>query len=104
MAKQKKRASFRTQNINPGVGGFAVTREKYEPLRRAVLTVLPRGRQGITFAELVRRVVPQVKRRKDLFPHRGSVDWYTKVVQLDLEKKGLIVRIPGTTPLRLRRK
>ncbi len=92
---------MRTQNINPGVGGFGVTREKYEPMRRAILAALPTRKEGITFAELVRKVAPRVN--KKLFPRRGSVDWYAKVVQLDLEKRGLIERIPGQAPMRLRR-
>jgi hypothetical protein len=29
--------------------------------------------------------------------------WYTKVVQLDQEKRGLIERVPGVIPQRLRR-
>jgi len=29
--------------------------------------------------------------------------WYTKVVQLDLEKRGAIERVPGAVPQRLRR-
>lgn len=38
-----------------------------------------------------------------LFPRPGSVRWYTKAVQLDLEARGEIERVPGETPLRLRR-
>ena len=39
----------------------------------------------------------------DLFPKRGSVSWYTKVVQLDLEARGQLCRVPGQTPQRLLR-
>lgn len=101
MGTRKRKGSVRTRNINPGAGGFAVTREKYQPVRRAMLAALPRSRQGMTFAQLVARLKPRLNRK--LFPKRRSVDWYAKVVQLDLEKRGLIARIPGRVPQRLRR-
>jgi hypothetical protein len=96
------RKSFVSKNINGR--GFHVTAEKFVPVRRAILASLPLRGPGITFAELVRRVAARVKSRRDLFPHLGSVMWYVKVVQLDLEKRGSIERIPGAAPMRLRRK
>jgi len=33
----------------------------------------------------------------------GSTGWYTTTVKLDLEAKGEIERVPGSTPQRLRR-
>jgi Family of unknown function (DUF6958) len=33
----------------------------------------------------------------------GSVGWYTTSVNLDLEARGLIERVPGAQPQRLRR-
>lgn len=56
---------------------------------------------GMTFKELVSSVSHNV--RKELFPKPGSVSRYTKVVQLDLEANGLIERIPGEKPQRIRR-
>jgi hypothetical protein len=38
-----------------------------------------------------------------LFPKPGSVRWYTKAVQLDLEAKGIIERVPKKSPIRLRK-
>ena len=40
---------------------------------------------------------------RELFPKPGSVRWYTKAVQLDLEAKGEIERLPDQAPIRLRR-
>jgi hypothetical protein len=100
MRKPERERSFVSQNINGR--GFHVTGEKFAPIRRALLASLPRGPRGITFAELVKRIAVRVKRKKNLFPHIGSVMWYAKVVQLDLEKSGAIERIPGAAPLRLR--
>jgi len=92
---------MKTKNVNKRSRGFAVTAEKYEPIRRAILTSVPRNKEGVSFKELVESVNARVP--KELFPKRGSVSWYTKVVQLDLEANGQIVRIPGVTPQRVRR-
>ena len=100
MGSAKRKASFRTRNINPA-RGFAVTREKYNPMRRAILATLPRSQAGMTFSQLVARLKPRLERK--LFPKAGSVAWYAKVVQLDLEKRGLLERIPSRVPQRLRR-
>jgi hypothetical protein len=92
---------MKTRNVNKGSRGFTVTAEKYEPIRKAILASVPRDKKGVTFKKLVVSVTGRVPR--DLFAKRGSVAWYTKVVQLDLEAKGRIERIPGVTPQRLRR-
>ena len=92
---------MKTKNVNKGTGGFAVTPEKYEPIRKAILASAPRNKEGVSFKELVASVTGRVP--IELFPKRGSVSWYTKVVQLDLVAKGLLERIPGVTPQRVRR-
>ena len=100
MPKRRQKSSFRTRNINPS-RGFNVTREKYAPVRRAILTVAPRRGEGITFSSLVRKLRPRLS--KKLFPTTNSVMWYAKVVQLDLEKRGLLRRVRGVVPQRLHR-
>jgi len=92
---------MKTKNVNKGSRGFAVTAEKYEPIRKAILASVSRNKEGVSFKELVASVSSRVP--KELFPKRGSVSWYTKVVQLDLEANGQIERIPGVTPQRVRR-
>ena len=92
---------MKTKNVNKGSGGFAVTVEKYESIRKAILAAVPRNKEGVSFKELVASVTGLVP--NELFPKRGSVSWYTKVVQLDLEAKGQIERISGVTPQRVRR-
>lgn len=92
---------MQTKNVNKGSRGFAVTAEKYEPIRRAILASIPRNTTGVSFKELVASVTSRVPR--DLFPKKGSVSWYTKVVQLDLEANGQIERIPDARPQRIRR-
>ena len=93
---------MKTSNVNKGSEGFFVTSEKYLPVRNAILASLPRSKAGMTLKELVSSVAQKVP--KKLFPKPGSVSWYTKVVQLDLEANGLIERIPGEKPQRIRRR
>lgn len=92
---------MKTRNVNQNSSGFAVTEAKYEPIRKAILASTPRNQQGVSFKELVASVTERVSTKQ--FPKKGSVSWYTKVVQLDLEAKGQLERIPGVTPQRLRR-
>ena len=92
---------MKTRNVNKGSRGFAVTDEKYEPIRKAILASLPRNKEGVSFKELVAAVGAKVP--EGLFPKPGSVAWYAKVVQLDLEASGQIERVVGVVPQRLRR-
>jgi hypothetical protein len=93
--------AMKTKSVKTGSGGFNVTSAKYEPVREAIMSALPRSKTGMTFNDLVASI--ESKLPKELFPKPGSVAWYTKVVQLDLEAKGLIERIPGAKPQRIRR-
>ena len=92
---------MKTRSVNKGSGGFAVTPEKFGLIEKALLASMPRNATGITFKDLVRSVAGGAP--KELFPKKGSIAWYTKVVQLDLEARGVIERIPGVTPQRIRR-
>ena len=78
-----------------------MARDKIKPIETAILKTLPEAPGGMAFDELVdgvaRRVNPLV------FPLRRNVSRYTKVIQLDLERRGIIERVPGVTPLKLRR-
>ncbi len=86
---------------NVNVPGYTqeVDAEKYETMRRAVLKVLPRRAPGLTQTEMrraVRKHVPVA-----LFPGAKS-DWWSKLVQLDLEAKGEVER-EASKPLRWHR-
>lgn len=89
------------RNINPGVGNTRMARLKYEFWRAAILEAVPRSAHGIAFADLPARI------RELLPPERlagmGAVTWHVTSVKLDLEARGLIERIPGARPQRLRR-
>ena len=78
-----------------------IVREKYDAVQKAVLEMLPLGGEAVTCAELAEMIAPQLP--ESLFRRIGTVRWYTRVVQLDLETEGVIERVPGSKPLRLRR-
>lgn len=78
-----------------------VDRRKYEAMRTALLSVLPKGAPGLTVAEAKQRLLPLLP--QDLFPGGEKAGWWLKAAQLDLEAKGLIAR-EETKPLRLHHK
>jgi hypothetical protein len=90
-----------TENINTGRASTHVIPAKYEAMREAILAALPGEEPGLTYDELVDAVAPRVN--EEQFPHIRSVRWYTKCVQLDLEARRLIERIPRSKPLRFRK-
>lgn len=75
--------------------------EKYQIVQEAVLAMLPAGGEGMTWAELAEMIAPYLP--ESLFRHAGTVRWYARAVQLDLEAQGVIERVPDSHPLRLRR-
>lgn len=85
---------MKTENIT-GKSGANVTPEKYFAIREAMLDVLPTEGEGLTLDEMVKLIEPMVP--KELFPK--GVTWYTVTVKLDLEAKGLVIRLPNTSPL-----
>jgi hypothetical protein len=78
-----------------------VARPAYEAIRHAILQVVPRTVAGIAFKDLPRRVAALLP--ADARSQIGSIPWYTTVVKLDLEARGVIERVPGVLPQRVRR-
>lgn len=76
--------------------GVNITQEKYDVIRAAILDSL-RLHGERDFKEMIEDVRRKLGTRFD-----GSVSWYVTAVKLDLEARGIIERIPGETPLRLR--
>jgi hypothetical protein len=88
---------IQTLNPDPNKKGVRIDRRKYETMRTAILAALDeREPQG--FYELLRSVEPWLRDR-----FKGSIGWYYTSVKLDLEARGEIERIPGTSPQLLRR-
>lgn len=73
-----------------------IDRWKYDLVRRAILKEASSSKKGVAFKELSGLVKKRLKKAE--LKNLGSVTWYTVVVKLDLEAKGLIERIPGKRP------
>ncbi len=98
-------ATIQALNINHPKHREALKAEKYTVIREAMLASLPAA-DWMPFSELESAVRAWLKQREvppALFPKPGSVRWYCKAVQLDLEARGEIERQPRKSPLHLRR-
>jgi hypothetical protein len=96
---KKKSESSRVTVKNVNVPGYSVRldADKHEAMRKAILAVLPNKAPGLTQAEIRQRVVAHLS--DDLFPGGAKANWWAKMVQLDLEAKGVVDR-EATKPLR----
>ncbi len=100
--------SIQAQNVNHPDHRQSLNEKKYNLIREAMLASLPSQESGesMPFAALemsVRTYLEEQDAPLDLFPKPGSVRWYTKTVQLDLEARGEIERLPDQSPIRLRK-
>ena len=99
-------SSIQARNVNHPEHRENLRAEKYTVIREAILAVLPDD-DWLPFAALEDAVRARLKDRQvpaQLFPKPGSVRWYCKAVQLDLEARGEIQRQPKTSPIHLRRR
>ena len=76
--------------------GVNISKEKYETIRQAILSILGEQRETL-FKDLPSGVERKLERDFD-----GSISWYVVTVKLDLEARGLIIRVPKSSPQRLR--
>lgn len=79
-----------------GKSGVNISKKKYDAVRQSILGSL-RTHGQMTFTDLINDVGRQLEGTFD-----GSISWYVTTVKLDLEARGVIERIPGQTPQRLR--
>ena len=98
-------SSIQARNVNHPEHRENLKAEKYNIIREAMLAALS-AEDWLSFADLEDAVRSRLDERqvpKKLFPKSGSVRWYCKAVQLDLEARGEIERQPKKSPLRLRK-
>ena len=87
----------RIMTLHPaGKQGVNIDKGKYDMVREAIEETL-RAQPGITFSALTEEVG---RRIGDVFD--GSVSWYVVSVKLDLEARGVLERVDGRSPQRLR--
>ena len=97
--------TIKARNVNHPEHRENLKAEKYHLIRAALLAVLP-SVNWMPFTELedgVRAWLAANDAPESLFPKPGSVRWYCKAVQLDLEARGEIERQPKKSPLHLRK-
>ena len=98
-------SSIKARNINHPDHRENLKAEKYQIIRAAMLATLS-TEEWMAFADLeagVRSRLVEENVPPSLFPKPGSVRWYCKAVQLDLEARGEIERQPKKSPLHLRK-
>lgn len=96
--------SIQARNVNHPDHVENLKAEKYNIVRAAMLSALS-GDEWTSFVDLEARVRQYLEDQgvpQSLFPKPGSLRWYCKAVQLDLEARGEIERQPKKSPLHLR--
>lgn len=83
-----------------GPGGRMDAR-KYDEMRAAILGAVPANRRGIALDRLPDAVRPFLS--EQFGGANASVPWYCVTVELDLEARGLLERVPERRPRRVRR-
>lgn len=81
-----------------GKKGVNISLARYEQIKSYILTLLKKKGE-MTFEALGDTAVKELTASFD-----GKVLWYIVTVKLDLEARGLIERVPKTSPHRLRLK
>lgn len=79
-----------------GKKGVNIDSAKYNQVRKTLIEILQKQPE-ITYQEMDRMAN---ERLKDHF--KGSISWYVVTIKLDLEARGIIERIPGTSPHKIR--
>jgi hypothetical protein len=74
-----------------GKSGKNISREKYDRLKRAIVTAL--ARRELTHTELFERLDKSLAGKFD-----GNISWYAETVKLDLEARKLIERTSSKPP------
>lgn len=82
-----------------GKNGVNISRDKYEHVKDLLLELIEDAGK-ITFKELTR--IGRGVLEKEEF--EGSPMWYITTIKLDLEARGLIERIPKSSPQQLQLK
>ena len=81
-----------------GKKGVNILRSRYEQIRDYIMDTIKEEGE-ITFSDLGDKAVDDLSESFD-----GKVLWYITTVKLDMEARGIIERIPKTSPHQLRLK
>ena len=79
-----------------GKTGVNISKAKYDMMREALVSHL-QAKGTMTFQALNDAVGAELDGRFD-----GSIGWYYTTVKLDLEARGVLERVPKTSPQQIR--
>ena len=79
-----------------GKQGVNIEKKKYHQMRVAILECL-KSSEPMTFKTLGRHVKKALQGKFE-----GSISWYYTTVKLDLEARGIIERVSGSSPQLIR--
>ncbi len=94
MAKKEKAEMFEALHPDPTKQGTRVTKEYYDVYKEALLKIIPTKDEldeGIEFMALSKDIVAHLPQE---IIEKTSVGWWTTVLKLDLEARGIIKRLP----------
>ena len=92
MSKEEKIMTLHPQ----GKKGVNILKRKYDVIKDFIIETM-REHKEISYDELTGLAVDRLARSFD-----GKVVWYIVTVKLDLEARGIIERVPKTSPHKLR--
>jgi hypothetical protein len=87
---------IKTLHPDPDKKGVNIDKQKYDVVRKKIIQILEEEKE-IAFFDLMNEVENKLKGHFE-----GSIGWYYTTVKLDLEARGILTRIPGSRPQRLR--
>lgn len=93
-----KEEKITVENVNTPGRTTSVNAAKYTAMRKALLSILPFEKPGLTQSEMSQAVLPFLP--DDLFPNGEKAMWWVKCVQLDLEAKEIVKRNIDQKPTR----
>lgn len=94
MAEEEKIMTLHPQ----GKKGVNILKRRYDVIKDFILDTIERNGE-ITYESMSDLAVDQLSKTFD-----GKVVWYIVSVKLDLEARGIIERVPKTSPHKLRMK
>ena len=83
----------------PGKQPTSIPTWKYDAVRAAILSVVPKQPPGIVAKDLPTLV--RAKLDAQILDRLGSVAWHTMAVKLNMEVDGELERVAGAKPQRL---
>lgn len=87
----------RIMTLHPqGKKGVNILKEKYEQVKHILISFLEEK------GEMEYKQLNDLAIKKLTGSFDGKIPWYVVTVKLDLEARGIIERVPGTSPHRVR--